>query len=92
MLTTLSTRTSVLGVTNPTGPFKLEGHVSDCTKMSGPLLSRFDIVLLLLDSHDSQWDELVSQQVLANHQMVRTGESTRARGCCVGVGVAAGGT
>lgn len=43
MVTTLSTRTSVLGVTNPTkGAFK---HGSNCggvaaTSLSGPLLSR----------------------------------------------------
>ena len=72
MVATLSTRTSVLGVTNPTGPFKLDGHVAAATKMSGPLLSRFDVVLLLLDSHDKQWDELVSQQVLSDHQVVRS--------------------
>ena len=44
MVTTLSTRTSVLGVTNPTkGAFK---HGSGCsgvaaTSLSGPLLSRW---------------------------------------------------
>jgi DNA replicative helicase MCM subunit Mcm2 (Cdc46/Mcm family) len=32
---------------------------------------RFDIVLLLLDQHEPQWDSIVSEHVLANHQQVR---------------------
>jgi hypothetical protein len=31
---------------------------------------RFDIVLLLLDQHEPQWDTIVSEHVLANHQQV----------------------
>jgi hypothetical protein len=31
---------------------------------------RFDIVLLLLDQHEPQWDSIVSEHVLANHQQV----------------------
>jgi len=31
---------------------------------------RFDIVLLLLDQHEPNWDCIVSQHVLANHQEV----------------------
>jgi DNA helicase MCM9 len=69
MMATLSTRTSVLGVTNPANSAKAQGCVSDLVRISGPLLSRFDIVLLLLDSHDPQWDALVSDQVLVNHQV-----------------------
>jgi DNA replicative helicase MCM subunit Mcm2 (Cdc46/Mcm family) len=73
MVTTLSTRTSVLGVTNPTkGAFK---HGDTCsgvatTSLSGPLLSRFDIVLLLLDQHEPHWDAVVSEHVLTSHQQV----------------------
>ena len=32
---------------------------------------RFDIVLLLLDQHEPQWDAIVSEHVLANHQQVK---------------------
>lgn len=35
------------------------------------LCRRFDIVLLLLDQHEPQWDTIVSEHVLANHQQVR---------------------
>lgn len=70
MVTTLSTRTSVLGVTNPKGPYNPLAPVSASTSLSGPLLSRFDCVLVLLDSKDAEWDWIVSEHVLANHQQV----------------------
>eukprot|EP00879_Flechtneria_rotunda_P024600 GHRR01026096.1.p1 GENE.GHRR01026096.1~~GHRR01026096.1.p1 ORF type:complete len:579 (+),score=182.66 GHRR01026096.1:450-2186(+) len=74
MVTTLSTRTSVLGVTNPSkGAFKQGGSCAGvaATSLSGPLLSRFDVVLLLLDQHEPSWDRIVSEHVLRNHQQVQ---------------------
>lgn len=38
-----------------------------CQTLCNP---RFDIVLLLLDQHEAQWDTIVSEHVLANHQLV----------------------
>jgi DNA replicative helicase MCM subunit Mcm2 (Cdc46/Mcm family) len=35
--------------------------------ISGPLLSRFDLVVLLLDRQDPAWDEQVAQHVLDAH-------------------------
>eukprot|EP00878_Enallax_costatus_P029070 GHUV01031458.1.p2 GENE.GHUV01031458.1~~GHUV01031458.1.p2 ORF type:complete len:100 (-),score=20.51 GHUV01031458.1:299-598(-) len=34
------------------------------------LYCRFDIVLLLLDQHEPNWDRIVSEHVLQNHQQV----------------------
>jgi hypothetical protein len=34
------------------------------TTLSGPLLSRFDIVLVLLDGQNPEWDEIVSSHIL----------------------------
>ncbi len=70
LVTMLSTRTSVLGVTNPKGIYNPSAHVSANTSVSGPLLSRFDCVLVLLDTHHAAWDEIVSEHVLAMHQQV----------------------
>ncbi len=71
MVTCLPTRTSVLGVTNPRGAFNpLSAHTGAATNLSAPLLSRFDVVLLLSDVHEPAWDEIVSGHVLANHQQV----------------------
>lgn len=47
---------------------------------------RFDIVLLLLDQHEAQWDSIVSEHVLANHQQVRDAH-THSVGACTAVWV-----
>lgn len=35
--------------------------------MSGPLLSRFDLVFILLDKPDEEMDSLLSEHVMALH-------------------------
>lgn len=65
LVTTLSTRTSVFGATNPKGQYDPEESLSVNTTLSGPLLSRFDIVLVLLDTKNPDWDAVVSSHILA---------------------------
>ncbi|KAH0458116.1 hypothetical protein IEQ34_013431 [Dendrobium chrysotoxum] len=95
LVTTLSTRTIVLGATNPKGQYDPDqclfqelqiqilkqqtlgkflsdkSHFWDLqalsvnTTLSGPLLSRFDIVLVLLDKKNPEWDVVVSSHILA---------------------------
>lgn len=68
MVTRLTTRTSVLGVTNSKGAYDRNAPVSSNVNLSGPLLSRFDIVMVLLDGRNPEWDLIVSDHILSNHQ------------------------
>ncbi|PON87322.1 hypothetical protein TorRG33x02_168140, partial [Trema orientale] len=64
LVTTLSTRTIVFGATNPKGRYDPDQSLSVNTALSGPLLSRFDIVLVLLDTKNPEWDGVVSSHIL----------------------------
>ncbi|XP_020528824.1 probable DNA helicase MCM9 isoform X1 [Amborella trichopoda] len=68
LVTTLSTRTTVFGVTNPKGQYDPNQTLSVNTTLSGPLLSRFDIVLVLLDTKNPEWDAIVSSHILSEHE------------------------
>ncbi|CAM8935252.1 unnamed protein product [Rhodiola kirilowii] len=65
LVTTLSTKTIVFGATNPKGQYDPNQSLSVNTTLSGPLLSRFDIVLVLLDTKNPEWDAVVSSHILA---------------------------
>ncbi|KAK9943255.1 hypothetical protein M0R45_008869 [Rubus argutus] len=65
LVTTLSTKTIVFGATNPKGQYDPDQSLSVNTALSGPLLSRFDIVLVLLDTKNPEWDGVVSAHILA---------------------------
>ncbi|GAB4853242.1 DNA helicase mcm9 [Ancistrocladus abbreviatus] len=72
LVTTLSTRTIVFGATNPKGQYDATQPLSVNTTLSGPLLSRFDIVLVLLDTKNPEWDKVVSSHILAQEESRRT--------------------
>ncbi|KAF6170301.1 hypothetical protein GIB67_042991 [Kingdonia uniflora] len=68
LVTTLNTRTIVFGATNPKGQYDPSQSLSVNTTLSGPLLSRFDIVLVLLDTKNPEWDMIVSSHILAEQE------------------------
>ncbi|XP_031340203.1 DNA helicase MCM9-like isoform X2 [Photinus pyralis] len=65
ILCKLRTRCSILSATNPKG-----GHLDDSQSLSlnlaipSPLLSRFDIVLMLKDTYREEWDRAIAKHVL----------------------------
>ncbi|CAO2813885.1 unnamed protein product [Amaranthus hypochondriacus] len=71
LVTTLTTRTIVFGATNPKGQYDASQPLSVNTTLSGPLLSRFDIVLVLLDTKNPEWDKVVSSHILAEEEPSR---------------------
>lgn len=70
MVTTLNTRTSVFGTCNPKGHRRYNARrpLAEQLDISGPLLSRFDIVLLLVDDLNPVWDEAVADHILETHR------------------------
>ncbi|XP_055028759.2 DNA helicase MCM8 isoform X1 [Misgurnus anguillicaudatus] len=63
---TLPARTSILAAANPVGGhYNKAKTVSENLKMGSPLLSRFDLVFILLDTPNEDHDHLLSEHVMA---------------------------
>eukprot|EP00048_Salpingoeca_helianthica_P006883 m.104013 g.104013 ORF g.104013 m.104013 type:complete len:536 (-) comp14161_c1_seq3:36-1643(-) len=64
----LPARTSIIAAANPVGGhYNKAKTVSENLKMNGALLSRFDLVFILLDQADEEMDRLLSEHVMAQH-------------------------
>ena len=60
----LEARTTVIATCNPKGVYDLSLDLSTNTAISTPLLSRFDLILVLLDRTSKEWDQKISTYLL----------------------------
>ncbi|KAF2071876.1 hypothetical protein CYY_006803 [Polysphondylium violaceum] len=64
----LPARTSVIAAANPVGGhYNRAKSVAENVKMSSPLLSRFDLIFILIDKPDSGMDKLISDHIIEMH-------------------------
>ncbi|KAI8915900.1 DNA replication licensing factor MCM8 [Gorgonomyces haynaldii] len=66
---TLPARASIIAAANPHGGhYNKQKTVSENLRMSGALLSRFDLVFILLDKADQTMDKFLSNHIMKIHQ------------------------
>lgn len=69
LMVSLHTRAAVFATCNPGRNQRYNQRVPLAAQLniSGPLLSRFDIVILLLDQMSPEWDDVVATHILDTH-------------------------
>ncbi|XP_057438368.1 probable DNA helicase MCM8 [Lotus japonicus] len=68
LVASLSSRTSVLAAANPVGGhYNRAKTVNENLKMSAALLSRFDLIFILLDKPDELLDKRLSEHIMSLH-------------------------
>ena len=69
---TLSARTSVIAAANPVGGhYNRAKTVSENIKMSAAMLSRFDLIFIIMDKPDAHHDAMLSEHVMSLHSSRR---------------------
>eukprot|EP01134_Creolimax_fragrantissima_P001797 CFRG1797T1 len=77
---TLPARTSIIAAANPIGGhYNSTRTVSENLHMSSALLSRFDLIFILLDKPNEEMDQLLSEHVLSLHSRDYDESSRRPR-------------
>ncbi|KAJ1456897.1 MCM2/3/5 family-domain-containing protein [Pelagophyceae sp. CCMP2097] len=80
VVASLSARAAVLAAANPVGgQYDRSKTVSENLKLSQPLLSRFDLVFILVDDADDSHDTLLSRHVIRMHSSRSTNHEAAQR-------------
>ena len=68
IVASLSAHTSVIAAANPAGGhYNRAKTVNENLRLGGPLLSRFDLIFILMDKANAQKDELLSKHIIQLH-------------------------
>lgn len=65
MVCKLNTRCSILAATNPKGNYDFAQTLEVNLALGSPLLSRFDLIFILIDSRNQEWDKTISSHIFA---------------------------
>lgn len=80
VLCSLSARTSIFAAANPVGGcYNHEKTISQNIRLSDALLSRFDLIFVLLDRADKEIDEYLSRKILSKSSENRNSQFSKAK-------------
>mmetsp|Transcript_34129 Transcript_34129/g.25194 ORF Transcript_34129/g.25194 Transcript_34129/m.25194 type:complete len:191 (+) Transcript_34129:1045-1617(+) len=76
MHVSLNARCSVIAAANPIyGDYARDESVAKNIGLPDSLLSRFDLLFVVLDEKEADSDRKIAERVIANHRMVQTNEA-----------------
>ena len=84
LVANLPARTTVIAAANPAGGRYNRGKtVQENLKISAPMLSRFDLVFVLMDKPDMEMDQKLSEHVMSLHSGAVQSAHSQPRQCAV---------